>query len=87
MPRRYLPCTKTERLWTGWYVRHLRVRRQHKSPLGSGRQETSNRGLSARSRWKGKIVMPSPITTGGGYIFLATQVFRFGMDETRRWLS
>lgn len=33
--------------------------------------------------WKGKMVMPDPVKTGGGYIFLATQVFRFNKDEAK----
>jgi len=28
--------------------------------------------------WKGNLVLPSPLLTGGGYIFMATQIFRFG---------
>lgn len=34
-------------------------------------------------KWKGKLVLGSPITTGGGYIFIATQVFRFNKDEAK----
>jgi iron(III) transport system substrate-binding protein len=33
--------------------------------------------------WKGKLVLPDPVKTGGGYIFLATQVFRFNKDEDK----
>lgn len=33
--------------------------------------------------WKQKLVMPDPVKTGGGYIFLATQVFRFNKDEAK----
>lgn len=33
--------------------------------------------------WKGKLAMPNPPTTGGGYIFLADQIFRFGRDEAK----
>ena len=32
---------------------------------------------------KGKLAMPDPVKTGGGYIFLATQVFRFNKDEEK----
>ncbi|HEV8535936.1 MAG TPA: extracellular solute-binding protein [Candidatus Limnocylindria bacterium] len=35
------------------------------------------------AKYRGKLVLGSPITTGGGYIFIATQVFRFGRDETK----
>jgi len=31
----------------------------------------------------GKLDMPDPVKTGGGYIFLATQVFRFARDEEK----
>lgn len=33
--------------------------------------------------WKGKLAMPNPTTTGGGYIFFADQIFRAGRDEAR----
>jgi iron(III) transport system substrate-binding protein len=69
--------------WTGWYVGifafvHNTTRL---SEIGNKKPATWDDLLDPL--WKGKIVMPSPITTGGGYIFLATQVFRFGMDETK----
>jgi iron(III) transport system substrate-binding protein len=32
---------------------------------------------------KGKLDVPDPVKTGGGYIFLADQVFRFGRDEEK----
>jgi iron(III) transport system substrate-binding protein len=33
--------------------------------------------------FSGKMAMPDPVKTGGGYLVLATQVFRFGMDEEK----
>jgi len=33
----------------------------------------------------GKLDMPDPVKTGGGYIFLATQVFRFERNEEKAW--
>src|SRR5438132_10814370 len=33
--------------------------------------------------WKGKLILPDPVKTGGGYIFIATQIFRFNKDEDR----
>jgi iron(III) transport system substrate-binding protein len=33
--------------------------------------------------WKGKLILPSPTLTGGGYIFIATQIFRFNKDEAK----
>jgi iron(III) transport system substrate-binding protein len=35
------------------------------------------------AKYKGKLLLGSPITTGGGYIFIATQVFRFNKDEAK----
>jgi iron(III) transport system substrate-binding protein len=35
------------------------------------------------AKYKGKLVLGSPITTGGGYIFIATQIFRFNKDEAK----
>ena len=35
------------------------------------------------AKYKGKLVLGSPIKTGGGYIFIATQVFRFNKDEAK----
>lgn len=34
-------------------------------------------------KYKGQLTIGSPITTGGGYIFIATQVFRFNKDEAK----
>lgn len=34
-------------------------------------------------KYKGQLTLGSPITTGGGYIFIATQVFRFNKDEAK----
>ena len=69
--------------WTGWYVGIFAFvhNTSRISEVGGKKPATWDDLLDPI--WKGKIVMPSPITTGGGYIFLATQVFRFGMDETK----
>lgn len=69
--------------WTGWYVGIFAFvhNTSRLSEVGGKKPATWDDLLDPV--WKGKIVMPSPITTGGGYIFLATQVFRFGMDETK----
>lgn len=69
--------------WTGWYVGIFAFvhNTSRLSEVGGKKPATWDDLLIPA--WKGNIVMPSPITTGGGYIFLATQVFRFGMDETK----
>ena len=70
--------------WTGWYVgifAFVYNTSRLTAELGGKKPTTWDDLLDPA--WKGKIVMPSPITTGGGYIFLATQVFRFGGDEAK----
>lgn len=70
-------------LWTGWYVGIFAfVHNTSRISEVGGKKPTTWDDL-LDPIWKGKIVMPSPITTGGGYIFLATQVFRFGKDEAK----
>jgi iron(III) transport system substrate-binding protein len=71
-------------LWTGWYVgifAFVYNTSRLASDLAGKKPATWDDLLDPA--WKGKIVMPSPITTGGGYVFLATQVFRFGKDEAK----
>ena len=69
-------------LWTGWYTgifgfisNDTRIAEVPKAPA------TWDDLLDAK--WAGKLVLPSPITTGGGYIFMATQIFRFNKDEDK----
>ncbi len=33
--------------------------------------------------WKGKLTLPDPMRTSEGYVFIATQIFRFGRDEAK----
>jgi iron(III) transport system substrate-binding protein len=70
--------------WTGWYfgvfgfvINSDRLNKE----IGGKTPKTWDDLLDPA--WKGKMVMPDPVKTGGGYIFLATQVFRFGRDETK----
>jgi iron(III) transport system substrate-binding protein len=70
--------------WTGWYV-GIFAFVHNTSRLAaemSGKKPATWDDLLDPA-WKGKIIMPSPITTGGGYVFLATQVFRFNRDEAK----
>jgi iron(III) transport system substrate-binding protein len=70
--------------WTGWYVgifAFVHNIDRLAAEFGSKKPATWDDLLDPT--WKGKIIMPNPIKTGGGYIFLATQVFRFGMDEAK----
>src|SRR5439155_134558 len=47
----------------------------------SALNESTNDLLAAK--WKGKLVLPDPVKTRGGYIFIATQIFRFNRDEAK----
>jgi iron(III) transport system substrate-binding protein len=71
--------------WTGWYIGIFGI------VINKDRFATDAGGMAKPATWddllnpalKGKIDMPDPVKTGGGYIFLATQVFRFGGDEAK----
>jgi iron(III) transport system substrate-binding protein len=70
--------------WTGWYFgifgfvsNNDRLAKE----VGGKKPKTWDDLLDPA--WKGKLVMPDPVKTGGGYIFLVTQVFRFNRDEDK----
>ncbi|HEU4798568.1 MAG TPA: extracellular solute-binding protein, partial [bacterium] len=73
--------------WHGWYLGALSI------IINTDRwdREMAPRRVAkpatwddlARSEFRGLFAMPSPVTTGGGYIFVAGQVFRLGED--RAW--
>jgi len=73
--------------WHGWYLGALSI------IINTDRfdRELAPRGVRKPATWddlvrpefRGHFVMPSPVTTGGGYIFLAAQIFRLGED--RAW--
>lgn len=71
--------------WTGWYLGIFGI------VLNQDRWGDESGGKDKPQTWddlldpvfKGKLVVPDPVKTGGGYIFLATQVFRFGGDEQK----
>jgi iron(III) transport system substrate-binding protein len=71
--------------WTGWYLGifglALNLDRFNKEMPGSKKPATWDDLLDPA--WRGNLVIPDPAKTGGGYIFLATQVFRFDRDEER----
>lgn len=70
--------------WTGWYIGIFgfvfNVDRLTKEIAGK-KPATWDDLLDPA--WKQKLVLPDPVKTGGGYIFLATQVFRFDRDEAK----
>ena len=71
--------------WTGWYLGIFGI------VLNKDRWEKEMAGKAKPKSWddlldsdlKGKLDMPDPVKTGGGYIFLANQVFRFNRDEEK----
>ncbi|MGH2373806.1 MAG: ABC transporter substrate-binding protein [bacterium] len=73
--------------WHGWYLGALGI------IINTDRwdREMAPRRIAKPANWddllkpefRGHFVMPSPITTGGGYIFVAAQIFR--LTEDRAW--
>jgi iron(III) transport system substrate-binding protein len=71
--------------WTGWYIGIFGL------VINKDRWAKEMGGAATPSSWdellnpdlKGKLDFPDPVKTGGGYIFLATQVFRFNKDEAK----
>jgi iron(III) transport system substrate-binding protein len=71
--------------WAGWYIGIFGLvvnKDRWAKEMTSMAKPTSWDGLLAADL-KGKIIMPDPVKTGGGYIFLATQIFRMGRDEDK----
>jgi iron(III) transport system substrate-binding protein len=73
--------------WHGWYLGALAI------IINTDRweREMAPRRVAKPATWddlikpefRGHFIMPSPITTGGGFIFVAAQIFRLGED--RAW--
>jgi len=70
-------------LWTGWYtgIFGFISNNTRLGEVGGAKPATWDDLLDPK--WKGKLVMPDPVKTGGGYIFIATQIFRFNKDEAK----
>jgi iron(III) transport system substrate-binding protein len=71
-------------LWTGWYtgIFGFISNNDRLTKELAGKKPTSWDDLLDPA-WKGKLILPSPTLTGGGYIFIATQIFRFNRDEAK----
>jgi iron(III) transport system substrate-binding protein len=69
--------------WTGWYIGifGMVINSDRFSKEMSGAKTPSSWDDLLDPAWKDKLVMPDPIKTGGGYIFIATQIFRFYAAE------
>jgi iron(III) transport system substrate-binding protein len=69
--------------WTGWYLGIFGIvlnKDRWDQEMGSSAKPTTWDDL-ADPVYAGKLDMPDPVKTGGGYICLANQVFRFNRDE------
>jgi iron(III) transport system substrate-binding protein len=74
-------------LWYVWYIGALAIM-YNRDRFAA---DVASHGVQPPATWddlvnpvyRGQLVLPSPITTGGGYIFVAAQIFRFGKDEDR----
>jgi iron(III) transport system substrate-binding protein len=72
-------------MWTGWYIGifGLAINKDRWAKEMAGKPTPATWDDLLNSDLKGKLDFPDPVKTGGGYIFLATQVFRFNKDETQ----
>ncbi|MFN8526266.1 MAG: ABC transporter substrate-binding protein [Chloroflexota bacterium] len=72
-------------MWTGWYlgIFGLVVNKDRWTKEMAGKDKPKTWDDLTAADLKGKLDMPDPVKTGGGYICLATQVFRFNKDEEK----
>jgi iron(III) transport system substrate-binding protein len=72
-------------MWTGWYIGifGLAVNKDRWAKEMAGKPLPGTWDDLLTEDLKGKLDFPDPVKTGGGYIFLATQVFRFDKDEAK----
>lgn len=70
--------------WVGWYTGifgFISNNDRLSKELGGKKPATWDDLLDAS--WSKKLILPDPVKTGGGYIFIATQIFRFNKDEAK----
>jgi hypothetical protein len=69
-------------MWTGWYLGIfgfvLNTDRFAKELKDSTKPASWDDLLNPA--WKGHLTLPDPVKTGGGYIYIATQIFRFAAE-------
>jgi iron(III) transport system substrate-binding protein len=70
-------------LWTGWYTGIFGFISNNDKLTSIGAKKPATWDDLLDPTWKQQLVLPSPTLTGGGYIFIATQVFRFNRDEAK----
>jgi len=71
--------------WTGWYIGifGLVVNKDRWASEMADKPSPTTWDDLIQSGLTGQVMLPDPVKTGGGYIFLADQVFRFGRDEEK----
>src|SRR5437879_756465 len=71
-------------LWTGWYTgifAFVSNTSRLNAEVGGKKPATWDDLLDPA--WSKRLIVPDPVKTGGGYIFVATQIFRFNRDEAK----
>lgn len=76
--------------WHGWYLGALGIiintDRWERDMAPRRVAKPANWDDLLKPEFRGQFIMPSPITTGGGYIFVAAQIFRLGEDRAWQFL-
>ncbi|MGH2349043.1 MAG: ABC transporter substrate-binding protein [bacterium] len=67
--------------WYGWYIGALAIMYNRNQLAGRGGRAPASWDDLLNPAFRGSVVLPSPVTTGGGFIFVATQIFRFGNED------
>jgi iron(III) transport system substrate-binding protein len=65
--------------WTGWYIGifgFIYNTDRFSKEMANAKKPTTWDDLLDPA-WKGNLTLPDPVKTGGGYIFIATQIFRY----------
>jgi iron(III) transport system substrate-binding protein len=78
--------------WYGWYIGALSIfynrDRFEREPAPRGVRPPATWDDLLNPAFRGQLVLPSPVTTGGGFIFVAAQIFRLGNeDRAFDWLK
>lgn len=77
--------------WHGWYLGALSIiintERWNREMAPRGVRRPASWDDLLRSEFRGHFIMPSPVTTGGGYIFVAAQIFRLGEEQAWTFLK
>ncbi len=71
--------------WSGWYFGALCILYNNKRFA----DEVASKGIKPPTTWddllnpayKGEVLVANPVTAGGGYLFLAAQIFRLGGEQ------